>query len=139
MAVTRDTTGQFHAHTILAGSQVYVAERLRREGIKSPLLIQGKLNDPETAERLIESGVADMIALGKQSIADPFYPTKLKAGHIEDINFCTACCECMNIGGLDGHQMGCAINPMAMHENEYTMPEAKQNGKYLSLAEALAE
>jgi 2-enoate reductase len=114
-----------------AGSQVYVAERLRKEGIKSPLLIQGKLNDPETAKRLIESGVADMIALGKQSIADPFYPTKLKAGHIEDINFCTACCECMNIGGLDGHQMGCAINPMAMHENEYTMPEAKQKRKIL--------
>lgn len=102
-----------------AGCQVHVAERLRREGIKSPFLIQGKLNDPETAERLVESGIADMIALGKQSIADPFFPTKVKAGHFEDINYCTACCECINGGTIDTHPMGCAINPYAMREKEF--------------------
>lgn len=114
-----------------AGSQIYVAERLRREGIKAPFLIQGKLNDPATAERLIESGVADMIALGKQSIADPFFPTKVKAGRMEDINYCTACCECMNGGMLDTHSMGCAINPSAMCEKEYFLPEAKTKRKIL--------
>lgn len=114
-----------------AGSQIYVAERLRKEGIKAPFLIQGKLNDPATAERLIESGVADMIALGKQSIADPFFPTKVKAGRMEDINYCTACCECMNGGTLDTHPMGCAINPGAMREKEYFLPEAKTKRKIL--------
>lgn len=114
-----------------AGSQIYVAERLRKEGIKAPFLIQGKLNDPETAARLIESGVADIIALGKQSIADPFYPAKVKAGHMEDINYCTACCECMNGGPIDTHPMGCAINPSAMHEKEYFLPEARTKRKIL--------
>lgn len=114
-----------------AGSQIYVAQTLRKAGIKAPFLIQGKLNDPETAAKLIESGVADMIALGKQSIADPFYPTKLKAGHIEDINFCTACCECMNGGTLDTHQMGCAINPRAMRENLNDLGEAETKRKIL--------
>lgn len=111
-----------------AGSQIHVAESLRREGIKSPFLIQGKLNDPATAQRLLEEGVADMIAIGKQSIADPFFPTKVKAGHFEDINYCTACCECMNGGTIDSHPMGCAINPMAMRENEpgLTAPKVKR-------------
>lgn len=114
-----------------AACQVHVAERLRREGIRSPFLIQGKLNDPETAKRLVESGIADMIALGKQSIADPYFPAKVKAGHLEDINYCTACCECMNGGTLDGHGKGCAINPRAMHETEPDLTEPAVKRKLL--------
>lgn len=114
-----------------AACQVHVAERLRREGIKSPFLIQGKLNDPETAARLIQSGVADMIALGKQAIADPYFPTKVKSGHFEDINYCTACCECMNGGTIDSHPMGCAINPRAMRENEPELAGAKTKRRIL--------
>ena len=66
-----------------AGSQVYVAERLRKEGIKSPLLIQGKLNDPETAKRLIESGVADMIALASSLLPTPSTRPSSKRGTLK--------------------------------------------------------
>jgi len=114
-----------------AGSQIHVAEKLRAAGIKTPFLIQGKLNDPETALRLVENGTADLIALGKQAIADPFYPTKVKAGQFEDINYCTACCECMNGGTLDAHPMGCAINPFCTHEHEYFLTEPKTKRKIL--------
>lgn len=114
-----------------AGSQIHVAEKLRAAGIKTPFLIQGKLNDPETALRLVENGTAELIALGKQAIADPFYPTKVKCGQFEDINYCTACCECMNGGPLDSHSMGCAINPFVTHEHEYFFTEPKLKRKIL--------
>ncbi len=113
------------------GSQVHIAEKLRAAGIKSPFLIQGKLNDPETALRLVETGTADLIALGKQAIADPFYPTKVKKGKFEDINYCTACCECLNSDPLDYHDMGCAINPFSAHEHEYFLTEPKTKRKIL--------
>lgn len=113
------------------GSQIHIAEKLRAAGIKSPFLIQGKLNDPETALRLVENGTAELIALGKQAIADPFYPTKVKSGQFEDINYCTACCECLNSDPLDYHDMGCAINPFSAHEHEYFFSEPNVKRKIL--------
>ena len=114
-----------------SGSQAYIAKRLRAEGIKTPFAIQGKLNDPEMAEELLESGTADLILLGKQSLADPFYPKKLQSGHIEDIDFCCGCCECLNGGGLGSHGQGCAINPRTGVEVKFPIRKAETPRKVL--------
>ena len=52
------------------GSQLFVAERLRKEGIRLPFLVQGKLNNPNVARQVVESGTAELVALGHQSLAD---------------------------------------------------------------------
>lgn len=96
-----------------AGGCIEIAKRLREAGIKKPFMIQDKMVDPKLAEYAVESGLAAIVGLGKQSIADPHYPEKLERGDIVDINFCTACCECLN--GADG----CAVNPCYTHEFEY--------------------
>ena len=96
-----------------AGGCLKIARRLREAGIKKPFMVQDKMVDPKMAEEAIESGLAIIVGLGKQSIADPHYPEKLEHGDIVDINFCTACCECLN--GADG----CAANPCYGHELEY--------------------
>ena len=106
------------------GSQLFAAERLRAEGIQTPLMVQGKLNDPELAERVVSSGTADLIALGHQALADPFWPRKVKEGRVQDINYCIACNEC-----LCGH--GCAINPLTCHEREYALTPPKKARKLL--------
>lgn len=106
------------------GSQLFVAERLREEGIKTPFMVQGKLNDPELAEHVVASGTADLIALGHQALADPFWPRKVKAGRFQDINYCISCNEC-----LCGH--GCAINPLTCHEREYMLSTPKKLRKIL--------
>ena len=96
-----------------AGGCLEVAKRLREAGIKKPFMIQDKMVDPKMAEEAVESGLAAIVGLGKQSIADPHYPEKLLRGDIVDIKFCTACCECLN--GADS----CAANPCYRHELEY--------------------
>ena len=101
------------------GAQEHVAERLRKEGITMPFLIQGQLNDPGEAERVIESGLTDMIALGKQSLADPYWPSKVKNGRVEDIDFCCACLECLNHSYPFIRRSSCAINPRTAAEREY--------------------
>ena len=103
------------------GCQLFAAERLRREGIKTPFLVQGKLNDPVLAEETVSSGTADIIALGHQSLADPYWPRKVHAGRFQEINYCICCNECLN-----GKQI-CAVNPRTYHEAEYTLtPPAVQ-------------
>jgi len=43
----------------------------------------------------INDKVADMIALGRQSFADPLTPAKLMAGQEKEVNWCTACDNCI--------------------------------------------
>jgi 2,4-dienoyl-CoA reductase-like NADH-dependent reductase (Old Yellow Enzyme family) len=45
----------------------------------------------------IEHDVVDMVALGRQSLADPLLPRKLAEGKESEINFCTVCDNCLEL------------------------------------------
>jgi 2,4-dienoyl-CoA reductase-like NADH-dependent reductase (Old Yellow Enzyme family) len=45
----------------------------------------------------IASGYTDMIGLGRQSLADPLLPRKLREGRPAEINFCTADDHCLEL------------------------------------------
>jgi len=64
------------------------------------------------ANRNIEEGITDMIALGRQALADPQIPLKLRAGREGEINWCIACNNCLKL--LLGQQnVGCVtFNPV---------------------------
>ncbi|MDR1292003.1 MAG: 2,4-dienoyl-CoA reductase [Clostridiales Family XIII bacterium] len=47
--------------------------------------------------KCVESGVLDMIALGRQSFADPLLPKKLRDGREGDIKWCTVCDNCLEL------------------------------------------
>lgn len=108
-----------------AGGCLEIARKLREAGITKPFMVQDKMVDPKMAEDAVKSGLADIVGLGKQSIADPHYPEKLEKGSIVDINFCTACAECLN--GADC----CAINPFYKHESEYKISPAEDPQRIL--------
>ena len=45
----------------------------------------------------IARGFTDMVALGRQSLADPLLPLKLRQGRQAEINFCSACDNCLEL------------------------------------------
>ena len=45
----------------------------------------------------IEKGYTDMIALGRQSFADPLLPLKVREGRENEIDMCTACDNCLEL------------------------------------------
>ena len=108
-----------------AGGCLKVARKLRDAGIKKPFMVQDKMVEPRMAEEAVKSGLAAIVGLGKQSIADPHYPEKLERGDIVDINFCTACCECLNSADA------CAANPLYTHEFEYKLEPTKNPRRIL--------
>ncbi|MBT3319399.1 MAG: 2,4-dienoyl-CoA reductase [Clostridia bacterium] len=66
--------------------------------------------------RCIESGAMDMIGLGRQAYADPFIAKKLADGNEDDINYCTACDNCLELL-IQQSQVGCAtFNPRYVDE-----------------------
>jgi 2,4-dienoyl-CoA reductase (NADPH2) len=86
-----------------------------RAAVDVPVLTVGQIRDPATAEQIIADGVADMVALGRALLVDPFWATKALAGRPDDIRPCTACNWC--VGPAGKHRgIGCAENPRAGHE-----------------------
>lgn len=93
----------------------YVCEEARKH-VSIPIINAGN-HSMETAVKLLESGNADIISFGRQLIADPHFPNKLKAGHREDIRPCLICNEeC--IGRIFGRltQLSCTVNIQACME-----------------------
>lgn len=88
-----------------------------------PIITPNFMN-PETATEAIASGKTDIISLGRQSIADPYWPAKVKAGRCNDIVKCIRCQQCyMNL--FEARWVRCAVNPTAGFEKYY--PELWQD------------
>jgi 2,4-dienoyl-CoA reductase-like NADH-dependent reductase (Old Yellow Enzyme family) len=49
------------------------------------------------ANKNISDGICDVVAIGRQSLADPFLPTKLETGKEQEIQWCTACDNCAEL------------------------------------------
>ncbi len=59
------------------------------------------------ANKNIEEGITDMVALGRQSFADPYLPLKFMENRQEEIKWCTACDNCIEFLIRQEH-VGCA-------------------------------
>ncbi len=60
------------------------------------------------ADKNIREGIVDMVALGRQSLADPLIPEKLISGREKEVNWCTACDSCIEFL-IRQSPVGCAI------------------------------
>ncbi len=89
-----------------------------KEASKGLPIITPNFINPETAAAAISSGKTDIISLGRQSIADPFWPVKAKEGRIKDIVKCVRCGKCYS-DLMTAHWLGCTVNPLAGKEKLY--------------------
>ncbi len=60
-----------------------------------PVVIVGRYTSPDTMVRLVNQGITDFIGAARPSIADPFLPTKIEEGRLEDIRECIGCNICV--------------------------------------------
>lgn len=107
------------------GWRVYLAEEIKKV-VKVPVVTVGQIKTPAFAERILEDGKADFVALGRPLIADPEWPRKAAEGRDEDIRKCLSC----NIGCIGKHvfaglYMRCTVNPVVGHEREEGWVELK--------------
>jgi 2,4-dienoyl-CoA reductase-like NADH-dependent reductase (Old Yellow Enzyme family) len=82
-----------------------------KEVVNIPIITTG-FRTPEIAEKAIAEGQTDIVAMGRQAMADPDWPNKVKEGRVSEIVKCTRChfCTAMGISGGRG-AMRCAQNP----------------------------
>lgn len=91
--------------------------RVIKEQVNIPIIGHGKLGYPEVAERILNEGTADFIAIGHYSLADSEWANKVKENRIEDIVPCIGCNECM-FSILSGEPVSCGVNPLCGREGE---------------------
>lgn len=72
---------------------VYLAEAIK-QNIKIPVIAVGRIHTPDLAEKILAEGKADLIALGRQLIIDPYWPQKVEQGNTKEIVPCESCNTC---------------------------------------------
>lgn len=79
-----------------------------------PVITPGFIT-PEAARRAVTEKGTDIVSLGRQAIADPYWPAKVKAGRFDDIVKCTRCDQCV-INLQEARWARCIVNPTAGFE-----------------------
>jgi 2,4-dienoyl-CoA reductase-like NADH-dependent reductase (Old Yellow Enzyme family)/thioredoxin reductase len=100
--------------------------------VNIPVIVVGKLHDPRLAEEVISQGKADMVAFGRQHIADPHFLRKAEAGKYEDIRFCLSCNQgCIERLMFEFKPATCTINPECGREWESPGKRPAVKGRFL--------
>lgn len=89
-----------------------------KEAVSVPVIGVGGVRDPELAEKFLEEGYADLIALGRSFIADPDFGIKAMAGRNKDIRPCLTCGNCFSEICCD-RILTCTVNPETGREDDF--------------------
>mgnify|MGYP005833959085 CR=1 FL=1 len=103
-----------------------------RESVGVPVIVVGKLHDPRLAEEVLAGGKADLVAFGRQHLADPHFLAKAAEGRHEDIRFCLSCNQgCIERLMFELKPVTCAVNPACGREDEEERLRRRGGGPFL--------
>lgn len=101
------------------GFNVWRAKKVK-EVVDVPVIAVGRFSDLTLADEVIGRGEADLIAFGRQFLADPDFLVKTREGRPQEIRKCIACNQgCIERLILGEGKIRCAINPETGQETIY--------------------
>lgn len=95
----------------------WVTKKMKEE-LSIPLITSNRINMPETAEKVLADGDADMISMARPFLADPEWVNKAQADKSDEINTCIACNQACLDHVFQQKVASCLVNPRACHETE---------------------
>ena len=98
-----------------------------KQAVSVPVIAVGRFTEPQYAELLVKQGRADLIAFGRQSIADPDLPAKARTGNLETLAPCIGCLLGCVPNMFAGRPISCAVNPCVGRESDLTPAEVSKN------------
>lgn len=109
-----------------------------KEVVDVPVLCAGRMDDPDMAVEAVQTGVCDIVSLGRPLLADPDYVNKLRTGKTADIRPCIGCQEgCM--GRIQRYSMvNCAVNPQCARERAFAYNPVFQKKKVVIVGGGIA-
>ena len=115
------------------GHLVYLAAEIKKN-VTKPVCTVGGLSDLNMMEEIVASGKADMVALGRQMLADPDIAKKGQEGRPEEVRRCLRCATCQS-GRFTRGTARCAVNPEIGREFQLEFaPDKASNPKKVLIA-----
>lgn len=116
---------------VMPGYNLEATEAVKQVA-KVPVIAVGRINDPYLAEMVVDTGIADMVALGRESLADPEFPNKVAEGRIDEISPCIACEQsCHGYLFSPRAKISCLVNPFTGNEGRYDLSPAAKSKKVM--------
>ena len=115
--------------SLAEGWRSYMAKAFK-EKFNKPVITSGNIRSPKVAEEIIAKGDADLLAMGRGLIAEPYWANKVADGQEHLLRRCISC----NIGCAD-HRLAksqpirCSINPDLLFEDAYKEKKVKKDIK----------
>ncbi len=95
----------------------WVTKKMKEE-LSIPLITSNRINMPETAEKVLAEGHADMISMARPFLADPEWVNKAAQERDDEINTCIGCNQACLDHVFEQKVASCLVNPRACHETE---------------------
>lgn len=109
---TQMVTGSHYgnAHNVAAATAIKAV-------VDVPVMVVGRIHDPELAEDILREQRADLVVMGRPLLADADLPEKARSGRMRELRRCISCQNC--IDSMETGRMSCAVNPETGHEHEF--------------------
>ena len=85
---------------------------------RAKVFLAGRVLDLATAEQVLSEGAADMVAMVRAHLADPYLVTRTREGREREIVRCAGTNECL-AAPAKGRQVTCVVNPSAGRERAW--------------------
>ena len=92
--------------------------------VSIPLIASNRINTPEVAEEVLETGCADMVSMARPMLADAEFVNKAAAGNSAHIAPCIGCNQACLDHTFGGKISSCLVNPRACYETELVLEPA---------------
>lgn len=107
------------------GTFVPYSETVKKR-VRVPVMGVGRVRTPELAEAYLAQNKLDLLGLGRQLIADPYFPQKLQSGRFDETVTCMSCNICLDATMYEHKELRCSVNPAVAQEEEHALiPAAK--------------
>lgn len=92
-----------------------------KQVVDVPVMVVGRIHSAELAEKIIANRQADLVAMARPLLADPYLPAKVKLGQASRIRPCISCENCID-SMQTSDNLACAVNPLCGRESELLFP-----------------
>ena len=118
------------------GFSASMAEEIKR-AVSIPIITVGRYTEPQFAEVMVREGRCDLVAFGRQSLADPYMPKKAMEEKLDEMIPCIACLQGCVANMYAGKPICCLTNPFLGHEAE-GLKKAEKSKKVMVIGGGVA-
>jgi len=112
------------------GAFLYLAGGIKEE-IGIPVVASGRINDPAFAEKILDDGTADFVAIGRPLLTDPEFPNKAREEKYAEIRKCVACHQGCFDNVFSAKPVTCMLNPSVGREKEFEIRPTDRKKKVM--------